>query len=72
MLEGHSDAVHLVVFSPDSICISFGSSNNTLQIWDMVSGAHLNMLEGHSTPVHCVAFSLDGTHVVSRFENQTV
>jgi hypothetical protein len=42
-----------------------GSSDNTLRLWDAVSGAHQNTLEGHTGAVTLVAFSPDGTRVVS-------
>jgi len=65
VIDGHSDSVFSVAFSPDGTCIVSGSKDNTLQLWDAVSGAHLNTLKGHSKYVSSVAFSPDGTHIVS-------
>jgi WD40 repeat protein len=46
------------------------SRDNTLRLWDAVSGAHLNNLKGHSDGICSVAFSPDGTHIVSgSFDN---
>jgi len=54
-----------VAFSPDGTHIVSGSTDNTLRLWDPVSGTHLNSLEGHSRSVKSVAFSPNGTLVVS-------
>jgi WD40 repeat protein len=62
---GHSGRVSSVAFSPDGKCIVSGSRDNTLRLWDTVSGAHLNTLRGHSSYVHSVAFSSDGTRIMS-------
>jgi WD40 repeat protein len=47
-MEGHSGPINSVGFSPDGTCIVSGSGDNTLRLWDSVSGAHLNTLSGHS------------------------
>src|SRR5882762_1835589 len=71
-MDGHSDCVNAVAFSPDGTHIVSGSDDNTLRLWDTVSGAHLNSLEGHSDPVESVTFSPDGTLVVSGSTDRTL
>jgi len=49
-----------LAFSPDSRALVSGSSDETVNIWDMPSGRHRPALVGHTGPVHAVAFSPDG------------
>jgi WD40 repeat protein len=48
--QGPFSHVQSVAFSPDGTQIVSGSYDNTLRLWDAVSGAHLNTLKGHSKP----------------------
>ena len=72
IMDGHSNFVESVAFSPDGTRIVSGSVDNTLRMWDAVSGAHLNTLEGHSDRVESVAFSPDGTRIVSGSWDKTL
>jgi WD40 repeat protein len=64
-LQGHSDFVSSVAFSPDSSRIASGSLDSTIRIWDSVTGNVVARLEGHRDQVRSVAFSPDGTRIVS-------
>ncbi|SLM38894.1 wd40 repeat-like partial [Lasallia pustulata] len=50
-LEGHSDLVSAVAFSPDGKQLASGSDDKTVRIWDAAMGATLQTLEGHSAGV---------------------
>ncbi|TEY28544.1 hypothetical protein BOTCAL_1016g00010 [Botryotinia calthae] len=48
ILEGHSDWINSVAFSPDSTIIASGSRDETIRLWDVATGELLQTLEGHS------------------------
>ena len=49
-----------------------GSIDNTIKLWDTVTGDLQNTLNGHSKSVRTVAFSPDGTQIVSGSDDKTI
>ena len=53
------------VFSQDGKFILTNGGENTLKLWDGISGALLKNFEGHSKSVNSVCFSADGNFILS-------
>jgi WD40 repeat protein len=64
-VDGVSDPVYSVSFSPDGRLLASASFDQTIKISDVVSGKLLRTLQGHSAPVGPVAFSPDGRLLVA-------
>lgn len=65
ILQGHTDNIWSIAFSPDGKIIVSGSSDRTVKIWDSQTGQCLNTLLGHTRPVLSVAFSPNGQIIAS-------
>ena len=76
VLEGHTRGVNSVVFSPDGQTLASGSSDDTIRLWDVATGAALHTLRGQTesvyTIVYSVAFSPDGQTLASGSSDDTI
>lgn len=72
ILEGHSDVVWSVVFSPGGQLLASCSGDKTIRLWDTNTGELRLTLNGYSGSVRCVAFSPDGQLLASGSSNTTV
>ncbi|OKL55591.1 hypothetical protein UA08_09131 [Talaromyces atroroseus] len=71
-LKGHSELVQAVEFSPDRKLVASGSSDKTVKLWDLATGALQLTLKAYSDAVCAVAFSRDGKFVSSGSSDMTV
>jgi WD40 repeat protein len=71
-LEGHSDVVRSVSFSPDGKFLASGSRDKTIKIWEVGSWELIKTLEGHSSGVNSVSFSPDGKFLASGSADKTI
>ncbi|KAF8155552.1 mycorrhiza-induced NACHT/WD-repeat protein [Crassisporium funariophilum] len=65
VLNGHTEGVNSVAFSPDGTLIVSGSWDRSVRVWDVLTGAELKVYIGHQDAVKSVAFSTDGFRIIS-------
>ena len=58
--------------SLDGQRIVSGSGDETMKVWDALSGVCLSTLEGHDKEVESVCISADGQRIVSGSRDKTV
>ena len=68
----HASVVYGVAFNPDGSRLATGCRDNTIRLWDVVTGEEMAELRGHTDYVHAVAFSPDGSRLASGSGDFTV
>ena len=71
---GHRAGVESLVYSPDgnTIATTGGYQDNTVQLWDVITGKHKGTLMGHTNTVTSVVYSPDGNTITSGSTDGTV
>lgn len=72
-LQGHTKWVESVAFSPCGKYIASGSSDKTVRLWNLETGAPVGQpYQGHNGEVCSVTFSPNGIHIASGSHDKTV
>jgi WD40 repeat protein len=71
-LDGHTDVVEGIEYSPDGSRIASGSHDRTVRVWDAATKECLRVLEGHAEWVKGVAYSPQGNQLASASIDNTV
>ncbi|MEH2437976.1 MAG: hypothetical protein V7K25_27755, partial [Nostoc sp.] len=71
-LQGHSNSIYSVAYSPDGRIIASGSKDSTIKLWYVSTGREIYTLQGHSDSVNSVAFSPDGKILASGSNDTTI
>src|SRR5882762_3170659 len=72
VLKGHTGACYCIAFSPDGGQLVSGSDDYTIRLWNMQTGALLQVMTGHSKSVVSLAYSPNGTLIASGSSDSTV
>ncbi len=64
-LEGHTDLVWSVAFSPNGKILASASWDETVRLWSVDTSKLLHTLRGHTDVVNGIAFSPDGNTLAS-------
>ena len=70
--RGHAGDVTCVALSPGGDLVASGSKDDSLRLWDAVTGEELRTFLGHGDDVLAVAFSPDGDLLASGGRDDTV
>lgn len=71
-LKGHSHIVSSVAITPDSKYILSGSWDETLKLWDVLTGKEVRTFTGHTGWISAVAITPDGHHALSGSYDGTI
>lgn len=64
-LQGHTDFIWDMAFSPDSRRLATASNDKTVKIWDTQTGREIRTFRGHNQPLWSVTFGPDGKRLAS-------
>lgn len=65
VLDGHTDWIHFVAFSPDGQQLVTVSKDASARIWDVHRGQQIGELPGNAAEVTSVAFDAEGKRIVT-------
>ena len=70
-LDGHTDPVYAIAWSPDGKMLATAGFDNTVRLWDAATRKEIKKYEGHTKLVLAVAISPDGKHILSGSQDNT-
>ena len=70
-LDGHTELVYAVSWSPDGKTLATAGFDNTVRLWDAATRKEIRKYEGHTKIVMAVAISPDGKQILSGGNDNT-
>ena len=64
-VQGHTNGVHALAFSPKADRLVSGSLDGTLRLWDLKTGKEVKQFAGITDQIRCADYSTDGKHILS-------
>ena len=72
-LQGHTDVVQSVAYSPDGKYIVSGSDDKTIRVWDATTGETVaGSFQKHTEGVNSVTYSPNGKYIASSSSDSTI
>lgn len=71
-LTGHQKTVNHVAFSPSTLLLASSSFDNSIKLWNALTGAFITTLRGHVAPVYMSCWSPDSRLLVSGSKDTTL
>jgi WD40 repeat protein len=62
-LQGHTEYVNSVAFSPDGKYLASGSNDNKVKLWSVELLNEVTTLQEHSSSIKSIAFSPSGKYL---------
>ncbi len=72
MLKGHTGTIKAISITPNGEQVVSGSSDGTLQVWNLATGKCMKVMEGHTDSVNAVSITPDGERAVSGSSDKTI
>lgn len=71
-LQGHTNVVYSVKFSPDGRLLASGSGDRSVRLWNVETGECCQVLNGHLNEIWATDFSPDGQLIASSSEDEMI
>ncbi|EMD36386.1 hypothetical protein CERSUDRAFT_115389 [Gelatoporia subvermispora B] len=72
MLEGHTETVYCVTFTPNGSRLVSGSFDNTVRVWDVKTCDVICVLQDHTADIMSIAVSPSESYIVSGDESGVI
>ncbi|NOZ91433.1 MAG: hypothetical protein GXO60_09135, partial [Epsilonproteobacteria bacterium] len=66
------EMINTVKFSPNGKIVAYGSTDNTITLWNIKSRKKIAVLKGHTDSVNDIKFSTDGLILISASDDKTI